>query len=68
MEIKSVGTKDIRKLIEDVALIKQVLSIGKKDPEGELTHWAKKQLEIARKTPESEYISHEAVKKRIFAK
>lgn len=68
MEIKSVGTKDIKKLMEDVALIKQVLSINKKDPEGELTDWAKKQLKIARQTPESEYISHEEIRKRILAK
>ncbi|MEX2017497.1 MAG: hypothetical protein WD876_03415 [Candidatus Pacearchaeota archaeon] len=68
MEIKSVDTKDIRKLMEEVALIKQVLSIGKKDPEGELTDWAKKQLEIARKTPGHEYASLEEIEKRIISK
>jgi cell division protein FtsX len=68
MEIKSIGSQEIRKLMEDVALIKKVLFIKKEDPEGELTEWAKKQLEIARKTPSSQYISHEEVKKRIFSK
>lgn len=68
MEIKSVDSKDIKKLIEDVTLIKQVLSINKKDPEGELTEWAKKQLKIARETSESEYTSHDEVKRRILEK
>ena len=68
MEIKSVGSQEIMQLMEDVALIKKVLFIKKEDPEGELTEWAKKQLRAARKTPNSRYISHEEVKKRIFSK
>lgn len=70
MEIatKGINSEDIKKLMEDVALIKKALAISQKDPEGELTEWAKKELEKARKTPFSEYISHEQVKKRIFSK
>lgn len=68
METKeSINSEDIKKLIQDVALIKRVLSINKKDPEGELTEWAKNQIKIARETPLSQYISHEEVKKRIFS-
>jgi len=66
MEIKNIDPRDIKRLMEDVALIKKVLFINKEDPEGELTPWAKKQLEIARKTPLLQYTSHEEVKKRIL--
>jgi MoxR-like ATPase len=65
---RNINPEDIKKLMEDVALIKRALSINKKDPEGELSEWAKKQLKMARKTPSSQYISHEEVKKRIFSK
>ena len=68
METKSVDHRDIKKLIEDIALIKKVLSINKEDPEGELTGWAKKQLEISRKTHLSKYTNHEEVKRKIFSK
>ena len=39
-----------------------------KEDEGELTDEFKERLEKARKTPLSEYISHEEVKKRILAR
>ena len=65
---RSINPEDIKKLMEDVALIKKALAISKKDPDGSLTNWAKKQLKIARKTPLSQYTSHEEVKKRIFSK
>ncbi len=35
-------------------------------PEGELTDWAKNELEEARKTPSSQYTSHEEVKRKIL--
>jgi len=66
--IVGVNSEDIKKLMRDVALIKKVLSISKKDPEGELTEWAKKQLKLARAIPLSQYVSHEEVKKRILSK
>ena len=58
-----INEEDIRKLIQDVALIKNILI-----SEGELTDWAKKELMIARETPVPEGISHEEVKRRIFKK
>lgn len=59
--------EDIRRLIEDVAMIKDVLLLNSdlKDPEGELTDWAKEQLRVARATPLSEYLSLEKVEQRI---
>ena len=59
--------EDIRRLIEDVAMIKDVLLLNSdlEDPEGELTDWAKEQLRIARATPLSEYLSIEEVEQRI---
>ncbi|GEM_PF-6460272 len=46
----------------------QKLELEHKDPEGELSEWAKRQLAIARATPDSEYIPHEELKKRILQK
>lgn len=66
-EIKEINAEELKQLIMDVALIKKILSIHKKDPEGELTEWAKKQLEISRSNP-SGYFSHEEVKKIILSK
>ena len=65
---KGINPEDIKRLMEDVALIKKALYINKKDPEGSLTEWAKKQLKKARETSPLQYISHEEVKKRIFSK
>jgi len=67
MEELKLNSDDIKRLIEDVALIKRVLSIDKIDSEGELTSWAKKELEKARKIPMSEYVSHEEIKKKFFS-
>ena len=58
-----ISEKDIKQLIQDVALIKSILM-----SERELTDWAKKELIMARETPVSECISHEEVKRRIFEK
>ncbi len=62
--------EDLRRLIEDVAMIKDMLLLNSdmEDPEGELTDWAKEQLRIARATPRSQYISHEEVKKQTLAR
>lgn len=61
-EIKNIHD-DLRKLIVDVTLIKNILL-----SEGELTDSAKKELAEARKIPRSACISHEEVKKRILQK
>ena len=53
--------KDLEELRRDVDVIKHILS-----EEGKLSKYARKQLEEARKTPDSEYIKHEDLKKRIF--
>ena len=50
-EIKHIH-QDLETLKRDVALIKHILT-----EEGELTVEAKKRLEIARKTPRSQYVS-----------
>jgi len=51
IEIKNLK-EDIKKLMIDVALIKETLL-----NETELTDWAKEELKMARKENESEYIS-----------
>lgn len=57
--------EQLAKLTRDVEFIKEVLRM-KKDPEGELSDWAKEGLEKARK---SKYkVSHEEVKRRILGK
>ena len=43
--------KNIEKLYNEVELIKNILS-----EERELSEWAKKELERARETPETEYV------------
>lgn len=51
--------EDLEALKQDVAIIKHILS-----EEGELTEETLKRLEQARKTPDSEYISHKELKKK----
>ena len=58
-----VNADDLRQLIQDVRLLKNVLL-----SEGELTDWAKGELSKARALPDSEYVSLEDVEKRILAK
>ena len=67
-ESKIINPEDLKKLMKDVALIKEILFFNSniKDPEGELSDWAKKQLKKARESPESEYVPFEEVKKRIL--
>lgn len=62
-EIKGISVEELKQLIRDVALIKNILL-----SEGELTDWAKNELEKARKRPNSEKITHEEVKRRILAR
>lgn len=63
--------QDIRKeLIElriAVEMIKKAV-LPQKDPEGELSDWAKQELTEARATPRSEFTSHEEVKQMILQK
>ncbi|MEK6880608.1 MAG: hypothetical protein AABY22_13410 [Nanoarchaeota archaeon] len=71
MENVNVKAEDLRKLIRDVAQIKEILIAEKEDREMEeieLTDWAKKELEEARNRSEKEYVSLEDVKKRILSK
>ncbi len=58
--------EDIERIKSDLEIIKNLLL--RKDPEGELSDWAKKALKEARARPESEYISLEEVKRKILAK
>ena len=48
---KIINPEDLKKLMKDVALIKEILFFNSniKDPEGELSDWAKKELKKARK-------------------
>lgn len=68
--MENINSEELKQLIKDVALLKEILlsSVHREDSEGELSDWAKAELEVARKTPISQYISHEEVKKRIFHK
>lgn len=58
--------EDIERIKSDLEIIKNLLL--RKDPEGELSDWAKKALKESRARPESEYISLEEVKRKILAK
>ena len=53
--------KDLEELRRDVDVIKHILS-----EEGKLSEYAKNSLEKACNTPDSEYINHEELKKRIL--
>lgn len=54
-ELKDIRT-DLKKLMVDVAIMKSILIPTGRDPEGELSDWAKEELEKARTEPEEEYI------------
>lgn len=53
--------QDLEELKRDMALVKHILT-----EERELTPHAQKLLQEARTTPDSEYISHKELKKRIL--
>ena len=65
-----VDANDLKKLIVSVELMKEVLLSRRMypDSEGELTDWAKKELEEARKIPNSENISLEEMEDMILSK
>ena len=52
---------DLEELKQDMAIIKHILS-----EEGRLTEYAQKLLAEARATPDSEYVTHEELKKRVL--
>ncbi len=52
---------DVEELKRDIAIIKHILS-----EEGKLTAAAKKELSEARKTPDSEYVKHNELKRRVL--
>ena len=69
MESISVNAEDLRKLIKDVARIKEMLITEKEErelEELELTDWAKNELEEARKRKAK--TPHEKARKILFAK
>ena len=68
MENVNVSIEDLKKLIRDVAQIKEMLAEEKEEREIELTDWAKSELEEARNRSEKEYVSLEDVKKRVLSK
>jgi hypothetical protein len=61
-EIKALR-QDVKLVLREIEVIKNVVL-----DDGEMTDWAKKELEEARKIPRSEYISHDEVKRRILKK
>ena len=69
-QMVKVNAGDLKKLILTVETMKEILLSGKLhyDYEGELSDWAKKELEEARKIPNSENISLEEVEKMILSK
>ncbi len=70
METETVNVKatDLKVLIKGVEEIKALLISQQNcpDPEGELSDWAKKELEEARETPETDYISMEEIEKEFL--
>ena len=71
MENEILKTEDLKRLMRDVTQIKEMLIAEKEEREMEeieLTNWAKKELEEARKRPEKEYVLLEDIKKRILSK
>jgi len=73
MEQKQITLEDIYHrlvLLENALRAKGIIDQKQEDfeDEGELTDEFKAQIEQARRTPLSGYISHEEVKKRLFSK
>ena len=56
---------DLKRLMVDVAMMKSILIPIEKDPEGELSDWAKEELEKARAEPEESYTSLTDLRKEI---
>ena len=53
-------------LVNDVAMIEKHILFCKKDDEGELSDWAKRELAEARKIPDEELISMEEIEKEFL--
>jgi hypothetical protein len=66
-ETMAVPVARFEQLVQDVALIREILIASRTDDEGELTDWAKKELAKARAEPDSELISSEEAKQMILA-
>ena len=68
MQTVKVDANDLKKLILDVGLMKEILLSERlhHDSERELTDWAKKELAETRATPDSELISSEEIERMIF--
>ena len=63
-----VNAEDLTELKRDMEIIKSILLSHRPcpDPEGELSDWAKKELEEARETPLEEYVSMEEIEKEFL--
>lgn len=70
MKTMKVNADEFRELVKNVEFIKAILLSHRSypDPEGELSDWAKRELEESRAIPDSENISHEEVEKMILGK
>lgn len=68
MELTKTETNKLQKIQQDLDLIKEILFYNKniKDPEGELSDWAKKELMGARETSEDEYVDSEDIEKEFL--
>jgi len=68
MELTKTETNKLKKIQQDLDLIKEILFYNKniKDPEGELSDWAKKELMEARETSEDEYVDSEDIEKEFL--
>ena len=56
-----IRASDFEQLVRDMAVLKNLILY-----EGELSAWAKKELDKSRKIPFSQGISHEDVKKKLL--
>lgn len=64
----NVRSQDFQKMMADIEMIKAILLSHKSypDPEGELSDWAKKELEETRATPGEEYIGMEEIEQSLL--
>jgi len=64
----TINEEKFNQLLNDVALMKEILFANQTGSEGEITDWVRRELEKARKIPDSELISSEKVKQMILTK
>jgi hypothetical protein len=67
-QMVKVDADEFKQLIRNVEMIKSYLFCHKPDLEGELSDWAKNELEEARRIPDSENFSLEELEKEILGK